>query len=1139
MQHDSSNPNPNPNPTSSPSPNSSSVPDPPPSPPTEPSTDPSPSSAEDDALIDVSGETLDYPLPNGPSLTVSDPKGVYFYKNRVNLLPRWVNSFPKLRTFKFFANDVELLPEGFGELVGLERLQVRLSFPELGNSGLVDELGKLEGLKELELSNVVRRKSALHFFAEISRLKCLTRLTLCHFSIRCLPPEIGNLNQLEYLDLSFNKMKTLPNEITYLSSLTSLKVASNKLAELPAGISCMRRLEVLDFSHNRLTSLGPLDLCSMQNLQSLNLQYNKIYNCKIPPWLSCKIEGNGFSGDESITAFSEMDVYEATMQEDKRSFSHEGSGVTSACILGPSATSSNGRCFLNRKSSKRWKRTDLQQRARQERLNSSRKGKAEKHSDELVKNIVDTSDPCDSDVISHDILGDVESEIVGLDDDSDKASTSEVNNISQILSNPADEPESVSGYELCLEDTSGVVLDSISEVGEEDRCLVLGCLASTEPSKSEKDLVAPKAFLTPNSKRHCDGNLDNPKPCKFRKPTDEALHLSRKYSDISICGVEDYLPDGFYDGGRDQHFMPLNSYEEKLHLDSREVILIDRQRDEVLDAVVLTAQALVSHFRRLNDCGKDYEKDYSGHLQVASLLALFVSDHFGGCDRTALIESMRKAVSGHNYTKPFICTCSTGNCERVDGSTRSGFQESEDVIFNDLCESSLSSIKSKRKSVIVPIGSLKFGVCRHRALLLKYLCDRMSPPVPCELVRGYLDYMPHAWNVVVMKKDATWVRMVVDACHPYDIREETDPEYFCRYLPLSRISNTDMRETVGCSSECFSLKVWDEVERMASTSVVHCKSGSVDVAAKVRTIEVSCNAIDEIRRFECSCLGEVRILGALKHACIVELYGHRISSEWITSEDANPKRRRLKSAIYMEYIKGGSLKNYLEKLSQSGETHAPFDIALFIAKDVASALVELHSKHIIHRDIKSENVLINLDEGSSNGIPVVKLCDFDRAVPLKSTQHSCCISHIGVHPPNMCVGTPRWLAPEVLKSMHEQSQYGLEVDIWSYGCLLFELLTLQVPYQEVPVWNIHGLLQSGERPKLTDEIESLISSDDTATCSSLQKVRLEFDMEAFRTLVDLFRQCTQKNPTDRPSAGDIYKSLLDRANSFTNRCSRD
>lgn len=52
--------------------------------------------------------------------------------------------------------------------------------------------------------------------------------------------------------------------------------------------------------------------------------------------------------------------------------------------------------------------------------------------------------------------------------------------------------------------------------------------------------------------------------------------------------------------------------------------------------------------------------------------------------------------------------------------------------------------------------------------------------MPCELVRGYLDFLPHAWNVIVVKRGTISVRMVVDACRPNDIREEADPEYFCR-----------------------------------------------------------------------------------------------------------------------------------------------------------------------------------------------------------------------------------------------------------------------------------------------------------------------------------------------------------------------
>lgn len=103
------------------------------------------------------------------------------------------------------------------------------------------------------------------------------------------------------------------------------------------------------------------------------------------------------------------------------------------------------------------------------------------------------------------------------------------------------------------------------------------------------------------------------------------------------------------------------------------------------------------------------------------------------------------------------------------------------------------------------------------------------------------------------------------------------------------------------------------------------------------------------------------------------------------------------------------------------------DLALVIARAVASALEELHSKHIIHRDIKSENVLVDLESKRPDGTPVVKICDFDRAVPLRSSLHTCCIAHTGVPPPNVCVGTPRWMAPEVLQAMEKPKPYGLVI----------------------------------------------------------------------------------------------------------------
>lgn len=78
------------------------------------------------------------------------------------------------------------------------------------------------------------------------------------------------------------------------------------------------------------------------------------------------------------------------------------------------------------------------------------------------------------------------------------------------------------------------------------------------------------------SKRHCEKDLDNPKPTKSLRPTNDPSYLSCQYSKRSFVGVADHLPDGFYDVGRDRPFMPLASYEKNPHSSLREVILLDR-----------------------------------------------------------------------------------------------------------------------------------------------------------------------------------------------------------------------------------------------------------------------------------------------------------------------------------------------------------------------------------------------------------------------------------------------------------------------------------------------------------------------------------------------------------------------------------
>ncbi|XP_020233564.1 uncharacterized protein LOC109813724 isoform X1 [Cajanus cajan] len=1071
------------------------------------------SGTDDGAALDVTGKTFEFPAAENADDSV---ESLYMYKNVYSLIPKSVSRLARLKTLKFFGNEINLFAPEFGNLTALECLQMKISSPGIG--GL--PLHMLQGLKELELSKGPPRPSAFPILTEISGLKCLTKLSICHFSIRYLPPEIGCLKKLEYLDLSFNKIKTLPSEISYLQGLISMKVANNKLVELPSAMSSLSRLESLDLSNNRLTSLGSLELASMDRLQKLNLQYNKLLaNFQIPSWIYCNMEGNDGARckDDCSSSSVEMDLYENSFHENDETLSDNSPhNIISSMVT----SSSSSRCFASRKSGKRWKRRHyLQQKARQERLNNSRKWKAVDHDQLMSKKIHRISEAGNQDSLASESCGEIVSENENLDDSNKRIFSEQAVNDDVI--------DNVNNDEVIIE----------KHFSREDCCSTESkdekdaTLCSLEDRQSDQDETSCTELLkcVSKSKRHLDRDLDNPKPCKSRKSISASI-LSCKYSKMSFCGIEDHLSDGFYDAGRDRPFMPLESYEQIQCLASREVILLDRKKDEELDAVMLAALALVYNLKQLNGLNRPGNQAVVDNLQLqtASLLALFVSDHFGGSDRGAIVDRTRKSVSGSNYSKPFVCTCSTGSSTSISASTKPVVNTTEDITLAKMSEKSLHSIKKRRNSIIVPLGSVQYGVCRHRALLFKYLCDHMEPPIPCELVRGYLDFSPHAWNIILIKRGATWVRMLIDACRPHDIREEKDPEYFCRYIPLNRTTiPLSSGGSPGPDHSFLSLTTCDELETKASTTLVKCKFGSVEAAAKVRTLEEQGSLAEKIKNFEYNCLGEIRILAALKHPCIVEMYGHQISCQWSISADGNPEHRVLRSAIFMEYVEGGSLKNYLEKHSKAGEKHVPVELALYIAKDVSCALSELHSRHIIHRDIKSENILIDLDKKRDDGTPTVKLCDFDSAVPLRSTLHACCIAHVGTPPPCVCVGTPRWMAPEVMQTMYEKNSYGLEADIWSFGCLLLEMLTLQIPYSGLPDSHFLDNLQLGKRPQLTDELEEMSLLNEPTmipTAEELEKSDVEVDMLKF--LVDLFHRCVEENPNKRPTAEEIHKMLL-------------
>eukprot|EP01126_Amoeba_proteus_P010602 TRINITY_DN1414_c0_g1_i27.p1 TRINITY_DN1414_c0_g1~~TRINITY_DN1414_c0_g1_i27.p1 ORF type:complete len:451 (+),score=83.27 TRINITY_DN1414_c0_g1_i27:340-1692(+) len=190
-------------------------------------------------------------------------------------------------------------------------------------------------------------------------------------------------------------------------------------------------------------------------------------------------------------------------------------------------------------------------------------------------------------------------------------------------------------------------------------------------------------------------------------------------------------------------------------------------------------------------------------------------------------------------------------------------------------------------------------------------------------------------------------------------------------------------------------------------------------------------------------VNEISIMKELSHSCIVSFF------------DAF-RRDALKIWVVMELVDGAPLNNILQKYPtiKLDERHIST-----ICVSLTSALEHIHSMCKLHRDVKSDNVLIN-------SLGHVKLADFGFSCTLETPESK----------RSSVVGTPYWMAPEII--IGDEYSYG--VDIWSLGILLMEMAEGDPPYMtENPMRALFLISTQGIPPlkdKWSEEFNHFLSS---------------------------------------------------------------
>ncbi|KAG8529204.1 uncharacterized protein KY384_005839 [Bacidia gigantensis] len=192
------------------------------------------------------------------------------------------------------------------------------------------------------------------------------------------------------------------------------------------------------------------------------------------------------------------------------------------------------------------------------------------------------------------------------------------------------------------------------------------------------------------------------------------------------------------------------------------------------------------------------------------------------------------------------------------------------------------------------------------------------------------------------------------------------------------------------------------------------------------------------------------------------------------------ERKDFSISIFLEYISGGSVGSCLRK-------HGKFEESLVssLTRQTLGALAYLHQEGVLHRDLKADNILLDIDG-------TCKISDFGIS---KKTDNI-----YGNDITNNMQGSVFWMAPEVVRSQGQG--YSAKVDIWSLGCVVLEMFAGRRPWsKDEAVGAIYKLGTLNQAPPIPDDVSQAISA------------------QALSFMLD----CFTIDPRERPTAGTLLQ----------------